>query len=153
MVDNYPALHTAIDTILDAVDILLKAEIKTDGLLEGVQQCGRMSYEMPSPPFPGIWYYAGTMKPVRTNTGERERWVMPIVLASLTWNDDAQTGSEDATRLAAAARSVLLRTGNLRVGCVSQTVSDRFEPAAPIDRKKEMFSALAMVTVEFSSTR
>ncbi len=147
-----PVLPTAIDNVLDAVDTLLRAEIKTDGLLEGVRQVGRMSYELPSPPFPGVWYYAGTMKPVSKN-GVRNRWRMPVVLASLTFSDNPQKGSEDATRIAAAAQTTLLKSGNLTCSCVSLTEPESFEPAAPIDRKQQMYSALAMVMVEFTALR
>lgn len=146
-------LPTAIDAILDGIDTLLKAEIKTDGLLEGVKQVGRMSYELPSSPFPGIWYYAGTIKPVAHNTGARVRWLVPVVIASLTWNDNPIKGSEDATRLASAAMTTLIKTGGLGVSGVVMTKPGDFEPAAPIDRKKQMFSALAMVMVEFNTTR
>lgn len=149
----YPALHTAIDSILDAVDTALKAEIKTNGLLADVAQVGRMSQDMPSPPFPGVWYYAGTCKPLRQNLGAREKWQMPIVLASLTWNDNSATGSEDATRLAAAAKSTIQLTGNLGVACVGAISPDSFEPAGPIDRNNQMFSAMAMIMIEFSTTR
>ncbi len=160
-------LYASIEGILEAVETYLIDEMEDGGKLSEIKSYGLMSSDMPTPPYPGLWWSAGTLSAPSILTSVREIWEMPIVIASLTWSDQPDTGSVHntkpaaegrtggilANKLASDARGILLDSCNLGLDYVSGLKSDRFDPAAPVDRKKQTFSALALVNVTFATTR
>lgn len=144
--------YVAIEGILDGIETYLVDEMTTDGRLDGIVAYGRMSIDIPAPPYPGLWWQAESMPAPSVNTSIRELWTMPVILASLTFSDDPEKGSYDATMYASEAMDILVDSHNVGLDYVNNITSARFVPAGLVDKSKTKFTAMAIINVSFLSS-
>lgn len=142
-------LHEAIEAVMDAAVTILESEIVTGGTLEGVVQIVRGDRRRTTPEVPAIWVYNEPLTPSNI-VALQESWQMPISLVSVVKQDDSVEGFKEATRLAALARSAMLKNRPLgERQYVQDTKSGRFEPAGPWYSSGNLYSAIAQVIVTF----
>lgn len=148
-------LETAIEEILDAMVDTLEAAASsessppTDDLSE-IRTIVRGDRARPQPENPSLWLFPGIAVADHTTHGLAEAWTMPVTIAALVSSDDPEQGARDAVRLAARARSRVLRSRRLGLAYVQDVVSTRFDPGArQSERNRNLRWVDAIVTVRF----
>ena len=143
-------LDEAFDGIMGAIIGKLEAAQTEGGLLAAVETIVRGDRHRTPPDTPAIWVFAETATMRGRPTTIREPWELPIALVAIYKTDDPEQGYDEASRLAAAARSVILadRTLGLRE-YVQDTRSGRYEPSGPWHREGNLFASVAVVLVTF----
>jgi hypothetical protein len=154
-------LDQAFDGIMDAVVAKLEAaraaatEETPAGLLADVQSIVRGDRARGRPDEPAIWVYAETANVRSRPTTIREGWELPLALVAIVKNDNPEEGYNEASRLSALARHVVLRDANDRpertfgLAYVQDTRSGRYEPSGPWHRDGNLFASVAVVVVTF----
>jgi len=148
-------LDESFEAIMDSVIRKLEAEQAPGKTLSGVKKIIRGDRSEPTPYTPCIWVFGETATPDDNYTTLQERWTQPIALVSVVSNYDTDEGYREATKLAALARSVVIKQRRLsdKDGNPLQMVQDiksaRFEPSAPWHKQGNLFSAVAVVDVIF----
>lgn len=143
-------LDEAIDIILDQVMELLKEEIAPGCLLEGVKSIVRGDRYKTPPPLPSVWVFADVATASHPPAAIHETWELPILLVSVIKNDIPEDGYRLATRLAARARSAIMKHRTLdRRDVVQDVRSIRFEPSAPWLNEGSKYSSVAVISVRF----
>jgi hypothetical protein len=141
-------LDEAINLILDAV----VNKLKEDCLLSEVNTIVRGDRARPNPKPPSIFVYADVAYPEHPPRTLAESWTLPVLLVSTVKNDKPEEGYQEATTLAAKARSAALkedRSLGLR-DFVQDVRSFRFEPSSPLMRDGSLFGSAAVIQVVFT---
>ena len=143
-------LDEAYDAIVDAIVAKLELAKEPGGLLEGTESIVRGDRARPRPPTPALWVFAETATPEHSPTTIQERWQLPVVLAAIFKTDDPELGYKEASRMAARARSVILKDRTLGLRPVVQdTRTSRYEPSGPWHNEGQLYGAVAVLQVTF----
>jgi len=146
-------LEDALEGIMGAVVSKLEDATATGELLDGVKKIVRGDRHDGVPPTPAIWVWAEPASNSHPPRSIQESWTMDIVLTPVVKAiKDSEFGRREATRLAARARTVVIRDRRLGLSYVQDTISDRFEASAPwhSDVKAGLFSAVAHIKITFN---
>ena len=147
-------LDEAVEAILDEiVEIIRDASEESSPPsidLSEVRTVVRGDRARPQPVMPAIWVVPEPAVADHTTHGLAEAWTMAVTIAALVSSDDPEQGARDAVRLAARARSSVLRNRRLTLAYVQDIVSTRFDAAARTsERNRNLHWADATVTVRF----
>ncbi len=148
------SLDESLEEVLDSVVRLLEAQKKTGGTLTDVNKIIRGDRSNPTPDTPCIWVFSETAQ-VENITALQEKWTLPVALVAVVNKYDEDEGYREATRLAARARSAvikerrLLDVENNPLSMVQDVKGGRFEASAPWHREKTLYSAIAVINVIF----
>lgn len=138
-------LAGAFDKILDSITSTLE-DTKEE---HGTKTIIRGDRSRPYPDTPAIWVFPEPAQ-ARHATGLQEEWEMNVILTSVVKRADPQEGFNEATRLAAQARSTILKDRTLgHRGFVQDTRSVRFVPSQEQNQRKDFFAAAAVIQVRF----
>ncbi len=143
------SLDIAIEEILDSIEDSLKSAAKKNGSLEEVKEIVRGDRHKTKPKVPAVWIFSETATCEHLSSIV-ENWTLPVILSAIVKEDRPEAGYRKATRLAAKARSEILkeRTLGLRK-FVQDSQSARFEASAPWLREGSLFAANAVLNVIF----
>lgn len=147
-------LEDAIEAILDAIVGALddaREESSPPSLdLSEIQTIVRGDRARPQPKMPALWVVPEPAVADHTTHGLAEAWTMPVTIAALVSSDDPEQGARDCVRLAARARTVVLRARRLGLAYVQDTVSTRMDAAArSSERNRNLHWADATISVRF----
>lgn len=146
------SLSTALEAILDAIVAALQAATVTGGTLEEVQAVVRGDRTRGLPARPSLWVVPDPAQNDHTTLGLGESWTLPVTIAALVSNDDPEQGARDAVRLAALARTEVLRDRRLGLAYVLDVTSTAFDAAArTTEANRNLYWADATVTVRFKT--
>ncbi len=145
-------LDEAIDEILDHIRDEIESFTKPDNdgntYLEGVEAVVRGDRDRPRPHTPCIWVFPNPAECVHQPRTIAETWRFPITIAAIVKDNDPMEGKKKCNRLAARARSVVIRDRGLgKRKYVQDTRSSRFEPSGPWHSEGSLFAAVAIVEV------
>lgn len=143
-------LDEAYEQIMDAIMTALAAENITGGLLEGVNSIVRGDRARPRPTTPAIWVFAETAQPQDTPRTIAEVWELPVSLTAIYKSDDPEVGQTESTKLAALARSAVIKDRQLGgLTFVQDTKSGRFEPNGPQHNEGQLYGSAAQIKIKF----
>lgn len=143
-------LDEAVEKIIDSIEARLIEAIEPDGFLREIKEVIRGDRSKPKPPVPALWIFTETANPQHNPTTLIERWIMPVVLAVVVKDNQPESGFRLAARLAARARSIVLKARSLGLREVVQdTRSGRYEAYGPWHREGSLYSAIAVLEVTF----
>jgi hypothetical protein len=143
-----PALHEAVEQILDAVC----AAVASDPALSEIEEVIRGERARPMPRLPAIWVVPEPATQDGETFGAQESWTMPITLAAVVGAEDPEQGARDAARLAARARAAVLRSPALELDWITWVRSVRVDLAArSAERNRTVYWADATVEVRFTT--
>ena len=142
-------LETAIEAILDALVAAVTAATVPGQPLAAVREVVRGDRSRMPPESPAIWIVpemATTATAARDGgRGISETWSLPVRLAAFVSSDDPLVGSRECVRLAARARTVILRDRQLGLAYVSDTTSTEFQAAGPTENRVWHVAAATIV--------
>lgn len=98
----------ALDDILDTIEAKLKAEIRDEGYLDGVVQVLTGDRDR-NIKYPFVMMEEDVASPRTTTFGFTSEWEIPIGLTAFVKHSDPKSGRKAARRLAANARSAVLK--------------------------------------------
>lgn len=139
----------AYEGVLNAYYNLLEAERKENGKLEDVKSIVRGDRSKPTPKPPTIWIFPVTS----TNNqsfSRMEDWELPVQLIAITKNADPMEGYYESFKLAARARSVILKNRKLGLNYVRDTISKSFEPTSVPNNRKNLYAHFALLFTHFN---
>jgi hypothetical protein len=144
-------LATAIEEILVAIITALQAEIKTDGLLEGVVTVSRADQDNPQPPVPAVLVYIDEITCSSSTMNIREEWTATVPICAVVRQDSPTLGPLQANGYAAKARATLLKPANRNLGkaYVRMIESKKFQPAPPKEKNVQIYGATAFMEIKF----
>lgn len=143
------SMADAFEDIVDAYDSILKAEIKTGGLLENVKTIVRGDRTRPNPTPPSIWIFPQTGLNNQTMS-IKEDWELPVQLVAIVKDTDPIQGYYNSFKLAANARSAILKNRKLGVECVRDTVSKSFNATQAPNNRKNLYAHFALLNTHFN---
>lgn len=147
-------LEDAIEAILDAMVEAIRSATESESSppaidLSEVRTVVRGDRARPQPTNPSVWVFPGVATADHTTHGLAEAWTMPVTIAALVSSDDPEQGARDCVRLAARARTAVLRDRDLGLAYVQDVVSTRLDPGARTNGNRNLHWADATVTVRF----
>lgn len=147
-------LETAVEAILDALVARVTAATVPGQPLDAVRSVIRGDRARSLPELPSIWIVPETAVTATAardgGRGIAETWSLSVRVAALVSSDDPMIASRECVRLAARARTEILRDRRLGLAYVADTTSTEFQPAAPSENNVLHWAA-ATVTVRFST--
>ena len=143
-------LDEAYEKIIEGIMDALQAANVEGGLLEEANSIVRGDRARPRPDTPAIWVFAETANPETTPRTIAETWVLPVSLTAIWKSDDPLTGQQQSTKLAALARSVVIKDRTLGgLAFVQDTKSGRFEPSGPHHNEGQLYGSAAQIRITF----
>jgi hypothetical protein len=146
-------LDEAIDGILTAYHQHLDNARESGGLLEtmGVKTVIRADHRRPQPLTPAIWVFPN-LAMQNQSMSIKEDWEIPIQLTAIIQEKDPIYGYNQAFKLAALARSVILQDRNLGLYYVRDTISKSFETGQPPEsRHKNLHAHNSLMITRFNT--
>ena len=149
-------LDEAIEAILDAMVAAVTAAAASHGNpLSSLRSVVRGDRARPLPELPSLWIVpepaSNTHVATAGGRGIAETWTMPVRLAALIKSDDPLTAGRECVRLAALARSEVLRDRQLGLPYVADVTSTAFDAAPPRPAENSLlYWADATLTVRFT---
>ncbi|HSW42699.1 MAG TPA: hypothetical protein VLM76_09345 [Patescibacteria group bacterium] len=149
-------LDEAIEAILDAMVAVVRAAATTPGNpLASLRSVVRGDRARPMPDLPSLWIVpepaSNTHVATAGGRGIAETWAMPVRLAALVKSDDPPAAGRECVRLAARARSEVLRDRQLGLPYVADVTSTAFDAAVRRNPDNSLlYWADATLTVRFT---
>jgi len=145
-------LDEALEGILDSVNATLEAAAGETKPLGKVTAIIRGDRKRTQPKTPAIWTRILNAEPDYTRRSMAEVWRADVILLGIVKNQNPDQGSREATRLAARARSEVLKDRSLGLREYVQDVrSGMFEPSGPeLQSNENLFTATALLQVHFT---
>jgi len=151
-IPNPMMLDEAIDEIMEhirqTIEDYTKPDENGDIYLEGVEAVVRGDRDRPRPKTPCIWVFPNPAECTHQPRTLAETWNFPITIAAIVKDNDPLAGKKMSNKLAARARSVVIKDRGLgKRKYVQDTRSSRFEPSGPWHSEGSMFAAVAVIEV------
>jgi hypothetical protein len=142
-------LDEAFSGIITAYNSMLTDATAEDGLLADVETIIRADQSRPIPKPPSIWIFPHASIQ-NQSMSIKESWELPVQLVAIVKENDPIIGYNEAFRLSALARSVILQNRNLSLPYVRDTISKSFEPTTPPKGKsKNLHSHSSLLITRF----
>ena len=146
-------LNTALKGIVDGIEAAITAEMDQDdegSTLKDVATVIRGDKSRPTPKPPAIWIRPLTATADHAQRSYAEKWQLNVLLLAIIKNTDPEEGYNQATDLAARARSAVLKDRTLGSRKYVQDVrSASFEMSGPDLRNEAITAATATIQVHF----
>lgn len=146
-------LDEAISQITTKIKDKITVETNEGGLLEEIESVRLGDRSKPSPEPPVVWIMPDTAH-IFQETSLVETWALPIVLSVVYLErDDPELGYKNANRLAALARSVVIKDRRLGLPDFVQDVqSVAYIPSKSELRDGNLYGAGTIVNIHFRVT-
>jgi len=143
-------LDEALDGVLDAVVDKLKAAVGPGTDLGNVRMVVRGDRSRPAPETPALWVRILTAIPSHERRTYAETWQVDVIVLAIVKSDNPEEGYREATKLAARARSEVLKDRSLGNRKYVQDVrSGNFEASGPGLQNESLFASTAVLQVHF----
>lgn len=146
-------LNEALKGIVDGIEAAIEAERDQESetaTLKDIKTVIRGDKSRPTPKPPVVWIRPLTATADHSQRSYAEKWQLNVLLLAIVKNTDPEKGFDQATDLAAKARSAVLKDRTLGNRKYVQDVrSATFEMSGPDLRNEAVTAATATVQVHF----
>ena len=124
------------------------AKDEPGGLIEGTKTIVRGDKVRGTPKPPTIWIFPHASLN-NQSMSSMEDWTLPVQLIAVVKNNDPEKGYYEAFRLAARARSVILKDRNFGLPYVRDTISYGFDETEEPNKRKNFYAHYALLWTRF----